>query len=47
MFGEFQRMDKLDVDDDAIYYLESLMGVDVEPRRKYVFNEIDFSEVRE
>ena len=47
MFGEFQRMDKLDVDDDAIYFLESLMGVDVEPRRKYVFNEIDFSQVRE
>ena len=47
MFGEFQRMDRLDVDDDAIYFLESLMGVDVEPRRKYVFNEIDFSQVRE
>lgn len=47
MFGEFQRMDRLDVDDDAIYFLESLMGVDVEPRRKYVFNEIDFSEIRE
>ena len=47
MFGEFQRMDKLDVDDDAIYYLESLMGVDVIPRKKFVFNEIDFSEVRE
>lgn len=47
MFGEHQRMDKLDVDDNAIYFLESLMGVDVEPRRKYVFNEIDFSQVRE
>ena len=47
MFGEFQRMDRLDVDDDAIYFLESLMGVDVEPRKKYVFNEIDFSQVRE
>ena len=47
MFGEFQRMDKLDVDDDAIYFLESLMGVDVIPRKKFVFNEIDFSSVRE
>lgn len=47
MFGEFQRMDKLEADDESIYFLESLMGVDVEPRRKYVFNEIDFSEVRE
>ena len=47
MFGEFQRMDKLEADDESIYFLESLMGVDVEPRRKYVFNEIDFSSVRE
>ena len=47
MFGEFQRMDKLDVDDDAIYFLESLMGVDVIPRKEFVFNEIDFSEIRE
>ena len=47
MFGEFQRMDRLDVDDDAIYFLESLMGVDVIPRKEFVFNEIDFSEVRE
>ena len=47
MFGEFQRMDRLDVDDDAIYYLESLMGVDVIPRKEFVFNEIDFSEIRE
>ena len=47
MFGEFQRMDKLDVDDDAVYFLESLMGVDVIPRKEFVFNEIDFSEIRE
>ena len=47
MFGEFQRMDRLDVDDDAIYFLESLMGVDVIPRKEFVFNEIDFSEIRE
>ena len=47
MFGEFQRMDRLDVDDEAIYFLESLMGVDVIPRKEFVFNEIDFSEIRE
>lgn len=47
MFGEFQRMDRLDVDDDAIYFLESLMGVDVIPRKEFVFNKIDFSEIRE
>lgn len=47
MFGEFQRIDRLDVDDDAIYFLENLMGVDVIPRKEFVFNEIDFSQVRE
>ena len=47
MFGEFQRMDRLDVDDESIYFLESLMGVDVIPRKEFVFNEIDFSEIRE
>lgn len=47
MFGEFQRMDRLDVDSDAIYFLENLMGVDVIPRKEFVFNEIDFSQVRE
>jgi len=47
MFGEYQRMDILEVDESAKVLLEDLMGVDVEPRRKFVFNEIDFSEVRE
>ena len=44
---EFQRMDRLEVDDTAIQFLEELMGVEVEPRRDFVFNEIDFSEIRE
>ena len=47
MFGEYQRMDVLEVDEDAKVLLEDLMGVDVEPRREFVFNEIDFSEIRE
>lgn len=48
MFSEeFQRMDVLEVDDESVMYLEELMGVDVQPRRDFVFNEIDFSEVRE
>lgn len=47
MFGENQRMDKLDVDNDAIYLLESLMGVDVIPKKEFIFNKIDFSEVKE
>ncbi len=44
---EFQRMDTLIPDPNAIILLEELMGVDVEPRREFVFNKIDFSEVRE
>jgi hypothetical protein len=44
---EFQRMDVLIPDPNAIVLLEELMGVDVEPRREFVFNKIDFSEVRE
>jgi len=44
---EYQRMDVLEWSPDAIQLLEQLMGEDVEPRREFVFNEIDFSEVRE
>lgn len=44
---EFQRLDILYPTPDAICLLEQLMGEDVEPRREYVFNKIDFSEIRE
>lgn len=44
---EFQRMDVLTVDPDSLYMLEELMGNDVEPRKEFIFNKIDFSEVRE
>ena len=44
---EFQRMDVLEPDPESLYMLEELMGPDVEPRRKFIFNEIDFSEIRE
>ena len=44
---EYQRMDVLEWSPDAIQLLEQLMGEDVEPRRQFVFNEIDFSSVRE
>ena len=47
MFGEYQRMDVLEADESAKILLEDLMGVDVEYRRQFVFNEIDFSEIRE
>lgn len=44
---EFQRMDVLEPDPDSLYMLEELMGSDVEPRRNFIFNKIDFSEIRE
>ena len=44
---EFQRMEALIPDPDSIILLEELMGKDVVPRREFVFNKIDFSEVRE
>ena len=48
MFSEeYQRMDTLEVDDDAIVMLESLMGEDIDPRKDFLFNKIDFSEVKE
>ena len=47
MFGEYQRMDVLEANEGAKILLENLMGVDVEYRRQFVFNEIDFSQVRE
>ena len=44
---EYQRMDVLEIDDEARALLYSLMGPNVEPRRDYVFSNIDFSEIRE
>lgn len=44
---EFQRMDVLEPDPDSLYMLEELMGNDVEPRKEFIFNKIDFSEIRE
>ena len=48
MFSEeFQRMDVLEPDADSLVLLDQLMGATVEPRRKYLFNNIDFSQLRE
>lgn len=44
---EFQRMDVLSPTPEALYLLEQLMGVEVEPRRKFIFNKVDFSEIKE
>lgn len=47
MFGENQVMDVLDPSWNAIDLLEKLMGNDVKYRKDYIFNNIDFSEVKE
>lgn len=48
MFSEeYQRMDVLQPTPEALFMLEQLMGKDVEPRRDFIFNHVDFSEVKE
>ena len=48
MFDENnQRLDILQIDEESIELLEELMGKDIESRREFVFNKIDFSQVRE
>ena len=44
---EFQRMDILTVDPTSIFLLEQLMGSEVEPRKDFIFNKVDFSTIRE
>ena len=44
---EFQRLDVMEYTPEAINLLEDLMGSSVEPRRKFIFDNVDFSEVRE
>ena len=47
MFGDNQYMDVITSTDDGILLLKSLMGKDASDRKQYVFNNIDFTEVRE
>lgn len=48
MFSEeFQRMDRLEFNEDSLALLEQLMGDNVEPRKEFVFNNIDFAEIKE
>ena len=44
---EFQRLDVLDWSEQGIDLLYELMGEDVEPRREFIMNKVDFSKVRE
>lgn len=47
MFGENQRMDKLIPNVEALTLLEDLMGVAVEPRAEFIFENVDFSKISE
>lgn len=47
MFSDNQRMDIIEPSLDGLILLEDLMGVNVEPRKDFIFENIDFSEVKE
>ena len=47
MFGDNQHIDVIKPDDSSILLLEKLMGTNVASRKKYIFENIDFAEVRE
>ena len=44
---EYQRMDVMGWNEDAITLLYNLMGEEVEPRRDFIFENVDFSEIKE
>ena len=43
----YQRLDILDYSEEAMKTLEDLMGTDVENRRDFIFNNVDFSTITE
>lgn len=47
MFGENQHIDIINPDESSIALLDKLMGTNVTARKKYIFENIDFAEVRE
>ena len=44
---EYQRMDVMEYTEEAINLLYDLMGEDVEPRRNFIMENVDFSEIKE
>ena len=44
---EYQRMDTLIPDENSLPLLMNLMGDDSEPKRNFIFENLDFSEIRE
>lgn len=45
--SEYQRMDVMEYDEEAMDLLYSLMGNEVSPRRDFIMQNVDFSEIRE
>ena len=44
---EYQRLDVMEYSEDAMGLLYSLMGEDVAPRRDFIMENVDFSEIKE
>jgi DNA gyrase subunit B len=44
---EHQRLDVMEYSEDAMSLLYSLMGEEVEPRREFIMENVDFSEIKE
>lgn len=44
---EYQRMDVMEYEESAMDLLYSLMGSEVEPRRNFIMENVDFSEIKE
>ena len=44
---EYQRMDAMEYDENAMDLLYELMGEEVAPRKEFIMSKIDFSEIRE
>lgn len=44
---EFQRLEQMEYSPEAIDLLYDLMGTDIVPRRDFIFNNVDFTEVAE
>lgn len=45
--SEFQRMDIMEWNESAMDLLYDLMGEEVEPRRNFIMENVDFSEIKE
>lgn len=45
MFGEYQRLEQITPSQEGFITLEKLMGKEVQPRKDFVFNNIDFSTI--